>query len=300
MRFGGLKQTQTDCVCVVRLITFEPKLSPLTMPVVKFRRNAGEKSLLKLLCRGRSVFRSRSKSKCWGWVRVVLDAERKGAMLRDVISNPTRFIAGLSRCLLCVLLFYRLIRSPFAPVGPRAVSRTWFSFPVDVPYVAHVTCMSRYFMTSSNIQLCSLWEIHFCSYRFTETFESSCSLALPPPPKLLQPRGNITTVTTNTKLLTLFLRGFTPRNFLNIAVPITVDCWANWMERNASFWLRSIEIKEKWIVCVFVCSEGGKVCEKGRGKMTGRFGKQTYSSEKYLLKLELGNLFRPGGGLSVA
>ena len=66
MRFGGLKQTQTDSVCLVRLITFEPKLSPLTMPVVKFRRNAGEKSLLKLLCRSRSVFRSGSKSKCWG------------------------------------------------------------------------------------------------------------------------------------------------------------------------------------------------------------------------------------------
>jgi len=149
MRFGGLKQTQTDCVCLVRLITFEPKLSPLTMPVVKFRRNAREKSLLKLLCRSRSVFRGGSKSKCWGWDGVVLDAEWRGAMLRDVISSPTGFIAGLSRCLLCVLLFYRLIRSPFAPMGTRTVGRMWFSFPVDVPWVVHVTCMSRYFMTSS-------------------------------------------------------------------------------------------------------------------------------------------------------
>lgn len=129
MRFGGLKQTQTDCVCLVRLITFEPKLSPLTMPVVKFRRNAGEKSLLKLLCRSRSVFRSGRKSKCWGWGWVVLDAEWKGAMLLDVISSPTRFIAGLSRCLLCVLLFYSLIWSPFAPVGTTAVGRTWFLIP---------------------------------------------------------------------------------------------------------------------------------------------------------------------------
>jgi len=129
MLFGGLKQTQTDCVCLVRLITFGPKLSPLTMLVVKFRRNAGEKSLLKLLCRSRSVFRSGSKSKCWGWDGVVLDAEWKGAMLRDVISSPTRFIAGLSRCLLCVLLFYSLIRSPFAPVGARAIGRTWFLIP---------------------------------------------------------------------------------------------------------------------------------------------------------------------------
>lgn len=129
MLFGGLKQTQTDCVCLVRLITFGPKLSPLTMLVVKFRRNAGEKSLLKLLCRSRSVFRSGSKSKCWGWDGVVLDAEWKGAMLRDVISSPTRFIAGLSRYLLCVLLFYSLIRSPFAPVGARAIGRTWFLIP---------------------------------------------------------------------------------------------------------------------------------------------------------------------------
>ena len=89
-------------------------------------------------------------------------------------------------------------------------------------------------------------------------------------PTLLQPRGNITTVTTNTKLLTLFLRGFTPRNFLNIAVPITADCCANWMGRNASFWLHSIEIKGKWIVCVFVCSEGANVREKGRGKIESK------------------------------
>jgi len=45
------------------------------------------------------------------------------------------------------------------------------------------------------------------------------------------------------------------------------------MERNASFWLHSIEIKGKWIVCVFVCSEGGKECEKERGKMIDRFWK---------------------------
>jgi hypothetical protein len=64
------------------------------------------------------------------------------------------------------------------------------------------------------------------------------------------------------------------------------------MERNASFWLHSIEIKGKWTVCVFVCSEGGKVCEKKRGKMKGRFGKRTYSSGKYILKLDVDNLLR--------
>jgi hypothetical protein len=67
------------------------------------------------------------------------------------------------------------------------------------------------------------------------------------------------------------------------------------MERNASFWLHSIEIKGKWIVCVFVCSEGGKVCEKGRGRMIDRFGKRTYFSGKYLLNLGLDNLLRGGG-----
>lgn len=50
-------------------------------------------------------------------------------------------------------------------------------------------------------------------------------------------------------------------------------------------------------MCVFVCSEGGKVWEKGRGKMKGRFGKRTYSSGKvFILKLDVDNLFPGVGG----
>jgi len=38
------------------------------------------------------------------------------------------------------------------------------------------------------------------------------------------------------------------------------------------------------------------VCEKGSGKMKGRFGKRTYSSEKNLLKFDVGKLWGGGGG----
>jgi hypothetical protein len=42
------------------------------------------------------------------------------------------------------------------------------------------------------------------------------------------------------------------------------------MERNASFWLRSIEIKGEWIVRVFFCSERVQVCEEVRGNLKGK------------------------------
>ena len=49
--------------------------------------------------------------------------------------------------------FYRLIRSPFAPVGKRAVGRKRFMISSEVPNVLLVKFVSHYFMTSKNIHL---------------------------------------------------------------------------------------------------------------------------------------------------